>query len=168
MAKRFIISDTHFNHDNIRLYESRPFDNKEDMNYYMIDKWNSVVSEQDTVFHLGDFAFANKEITKEFIRQLNGKIYLIMGNHDRSHTESWWLDAGIKKVSKYPIIIDEHFMLSHEPLYLNEHMPYINFHGHLHSQCYNNPQYINCSVENHDYTPQNLDKIIEMFNPDEV
>jgi len=164
MAVRHIISDSHFNHGNIILYENRPFSCKEEMNNYMIEKWNSIVAERDKVFHLGDFSFGNKEFTKELISKLNGDIALILGNHDRSKTDSWWTEVGIKNVYRYPIIMDEFFILSHEPIYLNKNMPYMNIHGHIHSNNLDNPQYINMGVENYDYEPQNLDKIFENFS----
>ena len=55
----FIIADHHFHHENIIKYCNRPFKSAEEMNSYMIHKWNSVVSEKDIVYHLGDFALAS-------------------------------------------------------------------------------------------------------------
>lgn len=72
-------SDTHFYHKNIIKYCYRPFNSVEEMNQSLIDNWNNVVKENDIVFHLGDFAF---DKWKSIINQLNGKIYLIVGNHD--------------------------------------------------------------------------------------
>ena len=48
----------------------------------MIDNWNRAVGPEDTVFHLGDFAFAVPSRIKEIASQLNGEIHLIRGNHD--------------------------------------------------------------------------------------
>ena len=50
----YFIADTHFNHANIIKYCNRPFKNTDEMNKYIIRKWNSVVKETDTVYHLGD------------------------------------------------------------------------------------------------------------------
>ena len=55
----FVISDHHFYHENIIKYCNRPFNSLREMNYTMIEKWNSVVSENDTVLHLGDFSFGD-------------------------------------------------------------------------------------------------------------
>ena len=52
------------------------------MNQEIIKRWNSVVSKNDIVYHLGDFAFGNKNFIESIVNQLNGKIYLILGNHD--------------------------------------------------------------------------------------
>ena len=51
----FFTSDTHFNHENIIKYCSRPYVDKNEMNEDLIKRWNSVVKENDIVFHLGDF-----------------------------------------------------------------------------------------------------------------
>lgn len=52
------------------------------MDEALINNWNSVVGENDIVFHLGDFAFAPNWRWKELLEKLNGRIYLIMGNHE--------------------------------------------------------------------------------------
>lgn len=157
---RWVISDTHFHHDRMILYEGRPFSDIEEMNCQLIKRWNQVVSKRDKVFHLGDFSFGSQRQVAEIINQLKGDIYLILGNHDRSHSDAWWLTAGIKTVYRYPIIMDKYFMLSHEVMYLNDHMPYINLHGHTHSKSIDSFQYVNCSVEVNNYTPQDLDAIL--------
>lgn len=66
----YFIADTHFNHDNIIKYCNRPFKNSQEMNEYIIKKWNSVVKKEDTVYHLGDVGFGTTEILKELISRL--------------------------------------------------------------------------------------------------
>jgi len=48
-------------------------------NTMLIEKWNNTVSENNTVFCLGDFAFGDIE---KLTKQLNGRKILLMGNHD--------------------------------------------------------------------------------------
>ena len=62
----FYISDLHFFHENILLYDSRPFASVEDMNAEMVRRWNSVVKNNDTVYVLGDMFFKNRS-TDEII-----------------------------------------------------------------------------------------------------
>lgn len=52
------------------------------MNDVMIANWNSVIGKDDTVFHLGDFCLGGAAEWTKILDHLNGKIYLIMGNHD--------------------------------------------------------------------------------------
>ena len=53
--KVYFTSDTHFYHSNIIDFCKRPFKNVEDMNETLIENWNRIVSQDDNVFHLGDF-----------------------------------------------------------------------------------------------------------------
>ena len=55
--KTWVISDTHWYHENIIKLCHRPFLSAKEMNEKLIENWNSVVSRDDTVYHLGDVAF---------------------------------------------------------------------------------------------------------------
>lgn len=103
----WIASDIHLNHRNILSYcperrlgrawpvAKNPNDKEEvaavyeqisllvsDMNEYIIAKWNSVVAPDDTVYILGDVAMGQIEFAPALIRAMNGKKYLVRGNHD--------------------------------------------------------------------------------------
>ena len=80
--KVFFTSDTHFGHTNIITFCNRPFKNVEEMNETLIENWNKVVGKDDIVFHLGDFCLGGPEEWTRILERLNGKIYLIVGNHD--------------------------------------------------------------------------------------
>ena len=141
MPKTWLIADTHFGHSAIVGYEQRPFADAAQMDEQLISNWNSAVGPEDQVFMLGDFALAPAGRVKELLATLHGRKTLILGNHDRGHSVSWWLEAGFAWASPYPILLDEFFMLSHEPLYVNANMPYANIFGHVHG----NPAYRDCS-----------------------
>ena len=57
----YLSGDLHFNHSNIIKYCNRPFKNVEEMNRVIIDNWNALIKFDDTVYHLGDFAFGNRK-----------------------------------------------------------------------------------------------------------
>lgn len=89
--KLFFTSDTHFNHTNICEGVSkwagerncRPFQSLSEMNQTLVDNINSVVGEDDILFHLGDWSFGGKEQIWEFRKRIKCKnIHLIFGNHD--------------------------------------------------------------------------------------
>lgn len=88
-SKTFFTSDTHFFHKNILKYSNRPFKHIDDMNYQMMEKWNETVSENDTVYLLGDVGFTTKEKLIDFLTRLNGTKHLILGNHDQVITKNF-------------------------------------------------------------------------------
>ena len=157
MAKDFFIADTHFGGENIRRYENRPFESAAEMDEKLIENWNNAVTDNDTVYVLGDFSDymdAGKET--EILGKLNGTKILVMGNHDTHRTPQEWREIGFVECYPMPVIYKSFFMLSHEPLYINSNMPYANFYGHVHA----NPSYkdaskqsVCVSVERIDYTP---------------
>ncbi|KAA3633816.1 MAG: phosphoesterase [Bacteroidetes bacterium] len=80
----FFTSDQHFGHKNIIKYSGRPFQSVDEMNEVLIQRWNEKIGPDDKVYHLGDFAFTTSEKeTREILDRLNGKIYLVKGNHDK-------------------------------------------------------------------------------------
>lgn len=159
----FFISDHHFGHGNIIKYENRPFFDVDSMTEHMIKAWNKVVGKNDKVYVLGDFSFYGFEKTESIVKRLNGFKYLVVGNHDRRKSNEWWRRVGFKEVYDKPIIYNDFFILSHEPVYVNQCMPYLNIHGHLHSKkmvSAEDNQYINVSVECWDYEPQPISSFI--------
>lgn len=159
----WIWSDLHLWHKNIIAYEERPFDTVEDMNQEIANNWKTLVGKNDIIFNLGDVSFTNKEITSKFIQDMPGQKYLILGNHDRARTVSWWRDVGFDFVSPYPIIYEGFYILSHESVYINSKMPYVNIYGHSHREKTNNPRKLNICVENFSYKPVNFEDIKQHF-----
>ena len=91
----WIVSDTHLGHKNIlefepcRLTQMRidGYD-ADEHDKWVVDKWNEKVKPGDTVLHLGDFAFKG---VNEYIKQLNGNIVFVLGNHDdKPKAHKWW------------------------------------------------------------------------------
>ena len=81
-------ADTHFFHNNIIKFTSRPFVSVEEMNETLVKNWNSVVSTSDIVYHLGDVAFGNAKQASTILNRLNGIIFLIQGNHEKTVLKS--------------------------------------------------------------------------------
>ena len=96
----YFSSDNHYFHANIIKYCSRPFRDVGEMNAAMVDNWNSVVSDEDVVFHLGDVSAGLRDRVDDFkalIGSLRGKKVLIRGNHDHQ-TDEWYVEAGFRSV----------------------------------------------------------------------
>lgn len=81
---RYYIADLHFFHAAMNdKMDHRGFESVEQMNEYMIHRWNGKVRRNDDVVILGDFSWGNAEETNTLLKRLNGRLYLIQGNHDR-------------------------------------------------------------------------------------
>lgn len=174
----FLTSDQHFFHGNIIKYCNRPWNSGKDsdgniivtqkdieeMNEEMIMRWNSVVPNDGIVYHLGDIALGDRNKIKEILPLLNGKINLIMGNHDTKSVEFYY-ECGFNRVYDHPILLKDFFILSHEPIsFLNKNSCFVNIYGHVHdSDVYKTFSVNSCCVcvERHDYKPISLEYIVE-------
>lgn len=84
----FFTSDLHFNHKAMVRDTTtgepgwRPFDTLDDLNRTIIDRWNSVVEDNDIVYVLGDVCMGKRTDTLPLVRELAGTKFLIPGNHD--------------------------------------------------------------------------------------
>jgi calcineurin-like phosphoesterase family protein len=114
---------------------------------------------------LGDFALCRTEEYQKYIDALNGKMILIMGNHDRRRTVTFWKKRGIE-AHKNPIIFlpDQYenelpWLLSHEPVMFPD-LP--NVHGHTHGNIHRGEVsehgiHVCVSVEVTGYKPVSVD-----------
>ena len=161
----FFTADQHFGHKNIIEYCNRPFSDVEEMNEALIENWNKTVDNNDKIFVLGDFALGSSENIIKWGRALKGNKMLILGNHDRA-SKSVYLEAGFKEVSKYPIVWNQRYILSHAPIWWDEKMPFtsilnmngaycFNVHGHIHDNPIETDPTGRCCVcvERTDYKP---------------
>lgn len=80
----YFTSDLHFYHANVIKYCNRPYNSVGHMNEELINNWNYIVTNEDTVYCLGDFSFAPRPV-ELFSERLNGIKKLIPGNHDPIH-----------------------------------------------------------------------------------
>ena len=81
---RYYIADPHFFHGALNTkMDRRGFESVEAMNEHMLQQWNRKVRKNDEVVILGDLSWGKAEETNELLERLNGRLYLIQGNHDR-------------------------------------------------------------------------------------
>lgn len=150
----YFIADTHFGDERIIRYENRPFDDASAMNRELIRRWNGTVSPVDTVYVLGDWGHMDPSA-------LHGTKYLVRGNHDTLDNRAY-RDMGFAEVYDLPVILEGFWILSHEPLYVCESMPYANLFGHVHAsplyKAFSSQHYCAC-VERTGYAPVSFDEI---------
>lgn len=91
----FFTSDTHFGDHRTINISRRPFASTADMDAAMIRRWNSVVTSQDEVWHLGDVARRPDDVAA-LLARLNGTKHLLCGNNDPAATgeADGWASVG--------------------------------------------------------------------------
>lgn len=164
--KIFIISDTHFGHNNILNFTNkdgtqlRKFKSIIDHDELMIENWNKVVSNKDKVYHLGDVGFFSFSRCADVLKRLNGTKILIKGNHDHfklSQYQQYFKDIRASH------ILDK-FILTHIPIHPESLYKWrANIHGHVHTNSLKDNNYFNTSVEVINYTPINFEVIREYY-----
>lgn len=123
--KYWLITDIHQNHNNVIKYNDRPIDYVDQVQ----KNWQTIVKEEDTVVNLGDVIFHKAYELGDFMKTLPGTKILVRGNHDKGHTDSWFLKRGYSCVCDNITI--KGVLLSHRPIPIgNSHM---NVHGHFHN-----------------------------------
>ena len=137
------------------------------MNETIIANWNSVVGPDDIIFHLGDFCLGGSAEWINVLNRLNGKIYLIAGNHDIKNLR--------QNYTKYfeQITMQMHIEVDKQKIYLS-HCPFLCYggayrdtwqlFGHVHTSRYNTgkdvprlkmlfPTQYDVGVDNNNFTP---------------
>ena len=184
--KIWVTSDHHFFHANIIKHCKRPYDNYEDMNKDMIKLWNERIKKDDIVLYLGDLSACVKPLVdkskrktlKSIVDQLNGKLYLIKGNHD-NFSDKTYRNCGFTFIGDYlikqilgknilfihvPAIIDEYTGPAHQRTkkIIKEHNIDYVIHGHRHiSNPDGFPTHFNVAVDLHDFKPLELGYIMK-------
>ena len=154
-------SDTHFGHSNIIRFCDRPFKDAYHMNEALIENWNRVVSHEQTVFPLGDFAFKNSQTRTAVIRQrLNGELILIQGNHDHPNTLNLFdevHDLAEVHIGKQRIVLCHYAMR----VWPASHHGAWQLYGHSHGTLPELPEKktLDVGVDSWDYTPVRFDQI---------
>ena len=157
-------SDTHFGHTNVIKYCNRPFKDTQEMDEALVEKWNSRIKPQDTVYHLGDFSFReNRDWFNP--RMLRGKKILIRGNHDKKINKDIWNEVH----NYYELKVNKQmFVLSHYPFleWNKGHRGSIHLHGHCHGNRAKDTAHLrmlDVGVDCHDYGPLHIDEVVDLM-----
>jgi len=172
--KTFFTADTHFRHKNIITYCERPFHGTDEMDEKMIHEWNARVGYNDHIYHLGDFGFGPVEKMTDILCRLNGKKFLIRGNHDEkmdnpdcSRYFEWVKDTYLLRVQ------DAGCKEGHQTIWLS-HYPHVswpelcygswNLFGHVHGNYDNvNSRSMDVGVDCWHFAPVDYDYIKHMM-----
>ena len=175
MSNIWLTSDFHFGHDREFVWKARGYSSVEEMNEIQIEKFNSLVQPDDTVYILGDLMLGDKS-NIEFIKRLKGRIHIVLGNHDTPTREAMYKELPNVVEIAWAIKLDYrkyHFYMSHFPtLTGNLEKEYLrqmtlNLYGHTHQNTNfyeDRPYMFHVGVDSHNGYPVNLDDIIMMMN----
>lgn len=155
-------SDHHFYDDRFDIMFRNIFKNVENCNNYFVDKWNDIISNNDTIYYLGDIVYKKNDLT--ILSRLKGKKHLILGNHDIQSKEEYLkyfetvLDNKLLKIKSKDLKI----FLNHYPT--RGKINCWNLCGHVHGSWRVQKNIINVSVDCWDYMPVSLEKILFTIN----
>lgn len=175
--KVFFTADTHFYHANIIEFCHRPFRSVDDMNETLIANWNKVVGADDIVFHLGDFGLGNSAKWNQLLDKLNGKIYLIRGNHDLRNFRKSYVERFESVAMQMNIEVEnQKICLNHYPFlcYDGSNVGVWQLFGHVHTNKNNTgndaarlkvlfPTQYDVGVDNNDFTPVSFAQVKEVI-----
>jgi calcineurin-like phosphoesterase family protein len=159
----FFSADCHFFHSAILKFSKRPFENVEEMNEKLIEKWNEKIPKQSTVFFLGDFSFGNEQQSIEIFNRLNGEKHLVIGNHDRFVSLRYWKTANDVSEFNYN---GYSFFLSHysHKVWNRSHYGSIHLFGHSHNSLPDDPtsRSMDVGIDAHpNLEPFSLEEVLE-------
>ena len=174
MGKIYFTSDTHFCHNKDFCYEPRGFKTIEEMNEKIFNNWNSIVTDEDDVYHLGDVMLNDDIQGMMYLKNLKGKIHIIRGNHDTDTRVERYKQLNNVVEITYATIIKYgkvHLYLCHYPTLTANydddkpwHKNLVNLFGHTHQQenfYNNNPYMYHVGVDSHNCEPIEIEEILE-------
>lgn len=175
----YFTADWHLNHDRDFIYKPRGFNNVHDMTNAIIERYNKIIKNDDTVYVLGDLCLggSSDEIlhqNRKLINSLKGKKRIILGNHDTDRRIEIYEHCWNTKVLGYADMVrlsGFHFYLSHFPT-ITSNLDYdkplksrtINLFGHTHQKdnfYQNNPMMYHVGVDSHNCYPVSLEQVIQ-------
>lgn len=170
----YLTSDTHINHNRGFIYEPRGFKTVEEMNEAIVARWNAIVKPEDEVYHLGDVMLGgpNSEDGLNYLKQLNGKIHITIGNHDTNKRIELYKNLSNVVEVKQALKLDYngyHFFMCHYPSFtgclqhedLKKTTCNLFGHTHQHTNFYQNiPFMYHVGVDSHNCTPISIDEVI--------
>lgn len=179
----FVTSDLHINHTNILKFcpESRGmFQNTDEMNHALIERMNSKVTNNDTLYIVGDIGFGKMGAICEVLKQINGEKVIIRGNHDRKLLASSEFQTqkglmGVRNICHYYTLYETidskkcEFHMFHFPIeeWENCHHGAYHLHGHRHSPKSQliNSRRMDIGVDSNDLYPYSFEEIVERLSP---
>jgi calcineurin-like phosphoesterase family protein len=108
----FMTSDLHLGHGNIIRYCNRPFKDAngritqitiKKMDDTLLKNWNKAVSQNDTIYHIGDFSLTHDSgVYGGLMKRVHGQTAFLRGNHDNGlRNASYYICKNINGVKVF-------------------------------------------------------------------
>lgn len=163
----FFTADHHFAHENVVHYCARPFRDADEMDAELIRRWNEVVGEDDTVYHLGDFTLSGRKAALGYFARLNG--HKIVLRYEWHHDRKWLPKEGasfggveflpplvVLKMKGYPPITLCHYAMAK---WEKSHRGGWHLFGHSHGRFQSEGKMLDIGVDAWDFAPISLERI---------
>jgi calcineurin-like phosphoesterase family protein len=147
------------------------------MNRALIDNWNSLVTDRDDIYILGDFLYkGNSKDANNILSKLKGQKYLIKGNHEKYLTDPEFKPEAFVWIKDYYVLKHEgvKIILFHYPLFSwdGSHHGSVHLYGHVHNSGIKYPEYgerlkllgpraVNVGVDVNDFYPVSITAVFE-------
>ncbi len=159
---RFFTSDTHFGDTRILRAAKRRFKTIAEHDTHLIARWRATVSDDDEVWHLGDFAPRHDaQAVGALLAQLPGRKHLVTGNNDDDATRA---HPGWASVHDYVELTDNGLLciLCHYALRTWNKMGKgsLDLHGHSHAMLKPLTRQFDVGVDAWAYAPVTLDTML--------
>lgn len=124
--KVWLITDTHFFHNNIVKLCGRP----ENHNELILENWINAAGENDVTIHMGDVMFGKEGKLKDILDSVPGEKILVRGNHDKRKPE-WYMKNGF--ILCVESLVYKGVLITHVPAQTLPDGVRLNVHGHFHN-----------------------------------
>ena len=165
----YVTSNMQLGRPNALSMYQREYENVDDMTKKMIDKWNETVTQDDIVYHIGNFAWDPKTAQDALLR-LNGQICFIKGEHDAALDtlkSKGMLRNRVTLVDDIVMLSQQGVTLSYWPLkaWPGKSSKFYSIIGYPDKSFKSNPKErtINASTDLWQNKPQDIVKLTEIF-----
>lgn len=161
----YFTADLHLGHKKILDLANRDFDNIEKHDNYIIEKYNKIIDNEDICYILGDICWNQSYNSyKELFAKLNGKKYIILGNHDNKQNLIRCQKEGLIESVKESQIINigsNTIHLTHYPLleWFNFYKNQYHLHGHTYCKMNDYCKSTDVGVDCWEFEPVNWNEL---------
>jgi len=165
MPNTWFTADTHFGHARIIQYCNRPFQDAEEQDEAILERFNSVIKPGDLLYHLGDICWSTFNLSKFFGRLNTQEVHLIKGNHDNKHGSEYSRFRSVSDLKHLSVGVDgtiTAFVLCHYPMrtWKSKGRGGYHLYGHVHGRMPGLDRSMDVGVDTNNFYPYSAEEIV--------